>query len=96
VVWTDALGLVTAVGMPADTDLVELLYTSLLVQATGAMAAATNGRNRVKSFRRAFLLSYATRIRERLVQAQAQASEQAASQRAGREQIRHGTCPVDA
>jgi len=78
VVWTDALGLVTAVGMPADTDLVELLYTSLLVQATRSMAAAADGRSRVKSFRRAFLLSYATRIRERLAQSQAHASEQAA------------------
>jgi len=79
VVWTAALGLATAVGMPADTDLVELLYTSLLVQATRSMAAAADGRGRVKSFRRAFLLSYATRIRERLAQSQAHASEQAAS-----------------
>ena len=52
VVWTAALGLATAVGMPADTDLVELLYTSLLVQATRSMAAAADGRGRVKSFRR--------------------------------------------
>ncbi len=79
VVWTDALGLATAVGMPADTDLVELLYTSLLVQATRAMSAAANGRSSMKAFRRAFLLSYATRIKERLSRSQQHASDQAAS-----------------
>ncbi|MEU7791423.1 DUF2786 domain-containing protein [Amycolatopsis sp. NPDC049159] len=60
-------GFVTVVGDEADLDSVELMTTSLLVQATRAMIADPAGRSR--AFRKSFLVSYATRIGERLDQA---------------------------
>jgi hypothetical protein len=72
VVWTDAFGTATVVGHPADLDTVELVFTSLLVQATRALAEAARTQS-AKSFRRAFLLAYALRIGERLEQARAHA-----------------------
>jgi hypothetical protein len=80
-----ALDLVTLVGWPTDLDTVELLVTSLLVQAGRAMAAARSpasrtGGSRTRSFRHAFLLSYATRIGERLREADAVAQEEAVRQ----------------
>jgi hypothetical protein len=70
------------VGFPADLEAVELLYTSLLVQATGAMNSAGTqsggrGGSRTKSFRQSFLVAYAARIRERLAEATAQVTEEA-------------------
>ncbi|MDL5154967.1 DUF2786 domain-containing protein [Actinomycetospora termitidis] len=76
-----ALDLVTVVGHPTDLDTVELLTTSLLVQAGRAMAGAGPG-SRTRSFRHAFLLSYATRIGERLREAGA-AAEAAARAESG-------------
>jgi hypothetical protein len=58
---------VTVVGDEDDLDSVALLTTSLLVQATRAMIADPAGRSR--PFRKSFLVSYATRIGERLEQA---------------------------
>ncbi|GAA4842945.1 DUF2786 domain-containing protein [Actinomycetospora corticicola] len=72
----DALDLVTVVGHPTDLDTVELLTTSLLVQAGRAMAGPAGG-SRTRSFRHAFLLSYAARIGERLREA-GEAAEAAA------------------
>jgi hypothetical protein len=72
----DALDLVTVVGHPTDLDTVELLTTSLLVQAGRAMAGPGGG-SRTRSYRHAFLLSYATRIGERLREA-GEAAEAAA------------------
>jgi hypothetical protein len=76
--WTKELGFCTVVGFPADLEAVELLYTSLLVQATTAMNSVgiQNG-GRTKSFRQSFLISYGSRIRERLTEATAQATEEA-------------------
>ena len=70
-VWTENLGFVTVVGSETDLDLVELLTTSLLVQANRAMLAAgrqvsSRGHTRTRSFRQSFLVAYATRIGERL------------------------------
>lgn len=67
----EKLGFVTVLGDEVDLDVVEVLTTSLLVQATRAMLAAGSqvslaGTSRTRSFRHAFLLSYATRIGERL------------------------------
>lgn len=67
-----ALGVCHVVGFPVDLDVVELLHTSLLVQATTAMAAAgpqrdARGRSRTRSFRQSFLVAYATRIGRRLL-----------------------------
>lgn len=70
-VWGKDYGSTTVLGFEADVDFVEVLYTSLLVQATSAMVAAgsqvdRHGRSRTRSFRQSFLVSYAGRIGERL------------------------------
>ena len=58
------------VGTPTDVDQTELLFTSLLIQATRAMAETGHRRDassdRSATFRRSFLLAYALRIGERL------------------------------
>lgn len=79
VVWQDNVGMATTVGHPDDLELVELVFTSLLVQATRAVAeAGRSGLGAAKRFRRGFLFAYATRIGERLEQAQADARDEAA------------------
>ncbi|GAA2897167.1 hypothetical protein Acy02nite_80570 [Actinoplanes cyaneus] len=67
-VWSPELGFSTIFGFDADIDAVELLHTSLLVQANKAMTRdePAKGRARVKAFRRSFLIAYAIRIGERL------------------------------
>ena len=74
VVLDEALGFLTVLGNPADLATVEVLTTSLLVQANRAMLArgrqvGTGGRSRSRSFRQSFLVSYAVRIGERLARA---------------------------
>lgn len=69
--WMKDLGCVVIVGAETDLDLVDLLTTSLLVQANRAMLVAgrmhdIRGQSRMKSFRFSFLVAYATRIGERL------------------------------
>ncbi|HEU0088673.1 MAG TPA: DUF2786 domain-containing protein, partial [Pseudonocardiaceae bacterium] len=73
-VLSEKLGFTTVLGDEVDLDLVEVLTTSLLVQATRAMVGAgsqttRNGQSRTRSFRQSFLIAYATRIRERLTAA---------------------------
>jgi len=87
VVWSRELGLVTVIGFPADLDAVELLFTSLLVQANSAMLRAgakrdASGRSRTRAFRQSFLVSYAIRIGERLSEATGHAEQQAAAEQA--------------
>jgi hypothetical protein len=70
-VWHEAFGFSTVIGFEADLEAVELLYTSLLVQATTAMARAEaaqrkGGRKRTKTFRQSFLAAYAHRTGDRL------------------------------
>jgi hypothetical protein len=67
-VWAPHIGLATVMGFPVDLQLTDVLFTSLLVQATRASAAATSvdRRLRTASFRRAFLVAFAVRIGERL------------------------------
>jgi hypothetical protein len=81
-VWSKDVGLMTVVGFPADLDAVELLFTSLLVQANMAMLRAGGkkdefGRSRTRAFRQSFLVSYAIRIGERLEEATAHATAEA-------------------
>lgn len=88
-IWHKSLGLSSVVGFPADLDAVELLFTSLLVQATTAMVAAgprqdAHGRSRTRSFRQSFLAAYAQRIGERLAEATGDAERQAAAESPGR------------
>jgi hypothetical protein len=81
-VWSDHFGFCTVFGAPRDLDVVEILYASLLTQATAAMTAAgrnDRGRSRVRSFRQAFLVSFASRIGQRLQQATATAVDEARS-----------------
>ncbi|MBC7272462.1 MAG: DUF2786 domain-containing protein [Streptomyces sp.] len=78
-VWNEPFGFTTVVGFEPDLEAVELLYTSLLVQATTAMTKAeaeqrAGGRKRTKTFRQAFLAAYAHRIGTRLAAAAEQAT----------------------
>ncbi|WSS20570.1 DUF2786 domain-containing protein [Streptomyces sp. NBC_01190] len=68
-VWSADFGFSTVVGHVADLDAVELLYTSLLVQADRALH---RGASRSRDFRESFLIAYASRIRERLTAASAE------------------------
>ncbi|WP_331461079.1 DUF2786 domain-containing protein [Micromonospora tarapacensis] len=75
----------TVFGFDTDIDAVDLLYTSLLVQAHRAMARAEPpggkaGRSRLKAFRQSFLVAFADRIDERL----AAAAQLALAQATGR------------
>ncbi|MGH3546241.1 MAG: DUF2786 domain-containing protein, partial [Mycobacteriales bacterium] len=73
-VLSEKIGFTTVLGDEVDLEIVELLTTSLLVQATRAMVAAGSqitrtGQSRTRSYRQSFLVAYATRIRERLTTA---------------------------
>lgn len=81
----------TVVGFPGDLEMIELLYTSLLVQATTAMMAHGSvadafGRSRTRSFRNAFLLGFASAVAQRFA-----ANTRRAEQEASRE---HGRSPL--
>ncbi len=70
-VWSKGFGFATVFGFADDLDAVELLYTSLLVQATVSMASygsrrTADGRSRTRSFRKSFLLSFTIRVGHRL------------------------------
>lgn len=86
-VWSKGFGFSTVLGFESDLEFVDVLYTSLLVQATSAMVAAGSqvdrrGRSRTRSFRQAFLLAYASRIGQRLREAEG-ASRAAAAEEYG-------------
>ena len=86
-IWHGALGMSTVVGFPADLDSVELLFTSLLVQANTAMLREGSkrdayGRSRTRAFRQSFLISYTIRIGERLAEAAGHAEQSAAAEQA--------------
>ncbi|QKG27401.1 hypothetical protein ACTIVE_9056 [Actinomadura verrucosospora] len=89
-VWHRELGFSTVLGFPADLAAVEMLFTSLLVQATAAMVHAgprrdARGRSRTRSFRHAFLNAYAARIGERLRGAADEAADRAAADAGGKD-----------
>lgn len=75
-IWSPAAGFATVTGFAVDLHLTDLLFTSLLVQATRASADATAADRslRTASFRRAFLVAYADRIGERLESTKQQAA----------------------
>jgi hypothetical protein len=82
-VWYQSLGTANLVGVAADLDAVELLFTSLLLQvgqALGAAERAAGRRSASRAFRRAFLLGYAARIGERLTSARERATAAAAAE----------------
>jgi hypothetical protein len=80
-VQTEGLGFSTVFGLASHLDAVDLLYASLLTQATAAMVAAGKGAGgasrRQPSYRRAFLVAYAVRIGERLAAATGEAVDAA-------------------
>jgi uncharacterized protein DUF2786 len=87
-VWSKALGFSTVLGFPADLDAVELLFTSLLIQATSALVHegskyGPGGRSRTRAFRQSFLGAYASRIGERLRGATDEVVRQAAAETPG-------------
>jgi hypothetical protein len=76
-VWSRGLGFATVFGDEGDLDAVEVLYTSLLVQATRSMVVArppgcsaggggAPSASATRSFRQSFLVAYAHRIGDRL------------------------------
>lgn len=80
-VWIKDLGCVVTVGSETDLNLVDLLATSLLVQANRAMLAAgrrhdIRGQSNTKSFRLSFLVAYASRIGERLTAASSSVTDE--------------------
>lgn len=86
-VWNKEYGYGTVVGHATDRAAVEVLFTSLLIQATRAMTTAgarirRDGSSRTRSFRSSFLTAFATRIGQRLESA-TQAEEATAAQGAG-------------
>lgn len=71
---------VTVLGFASDRARVELLYTSLLLQASAQLAAqrpAWAGES-VAAYRRSWLHGFAVRVHQRLVEAEARAAESAA------------------
>ena len=85
VVLDGTYGFANVFGFATDLALVDVLFTSLLAQATVAMVAAGRspsqyGSTTSKSFRRSFLLAYAGRIRERLREAAAASTKEAESE----------------
>lgn len=81
-VWSEDFALMTLVGFEADLDTVEVLFTSLLMQASRAMLAKgrvrdARGRSRTRSFRQSFFMAFAQRVHERLVVAAGQARRSA-------------------
>ena len=71
---------VTVLGFASDRARVELLYTSLLLQASAQLAQqrpAWVGES-VAAFRRSWLHGFAVRVHQRLVEAEARAAESAA------------------
>lgn len=84
-VWMKHEGAVVVFGYPVDLEAVELLFTSLLVQATAAALAAGSqtdawGRSRTRSFRTSFLVSFSVRIGERLAEAADSAVDEAVAE----------------
>jgi hypothetical protein len=73
-VWSPEFGFATVFGFDADMDAVEVLYTSLLVQANRAMSQSEPpggkaGRASLRAFRQSFQIGFAVRIGERLAEA---------------------------
>ena len=80
--WIEGAGLCTVFGTAGDLRVVEMLFTSLLVQAVAAMRRAGSqfddrGRSRTRSFRQSFVVAFGSRIGERLQEANRAAAARA-------------------
>jgi hypothetical protein len=83
-VWSKSLGFATVLGFADTLAAVEMLFTSLLVQATTVLTQAgahrdVHGRSRTRTFRQSFLSAYAHRIGQRLNTASHEAEQEAAA-----------------
>jgi hypothetical protein len=83
-VWSGHLGFTTVFGFPSDLEIVEMLFTSLLVQGTAAMVregstVRPDGTSRTRLFRQSFMQAYAQRIGERLQEVATRAETDAAA-----------------
>src|SRR5699024_11605620 len=81
-VWTRRLAIATVIGPAGAIEQVELLFTSLLVQATRAMHARSprgTAPGRTAMFRRSFLMGFSVRIGQRLDEARRTATRAAAA-----------------
>lgn len=74
--------LVTMIGFRSDLDAVEMLFASLVIQATRAMFAAgyTLSGSRVRAFRHSFLVAFAQQIEQRLREARVRTEQEVASE----------------
>ncbi|MEU2944090.1 DUF2786 domain-containing protein [Nocardiopsis alba] len=86
-IWHRELGLSTVMGFPGDVEAVDLLYTSLLIQAETAMRVSGSARDRSgrgarKDFRSSFMSAFAVRVGERLSET-ARAAEKAVGTETG-------------
>jgi hypothetical protein len=83
VVLSPSVGVATVFGYPADLEVTEVLFTSLLVQAASAMHAAGGpsapARFRSRRFRQSFLVAFASRIGARLEEVACQVVDEAAA-----------------
>ncbi|WP_072802117.1 DUF2786 domain-containing protein [Rhodococcoides yunnanense] len=81
VIWDQDYAVATVVGTPVDLEQTELLFTSLLIQATRALSHSPKAKRRKGSssaaFGKAFLYAYAVRIGDRLTAVDAHALEEA-------------------
>lgn len=74
-------GCVTVFGFAGDIDSAEMLFTTLLLQATAEMTKKlSSGQKSDASYRRAFLLGFANHIGERLAEARQAATAEAETQ----------------
>jgi Protein of unknown function (DUF2786) len=78
-IYDERYSFATLVGFAEDITVTDLLFTSLLVQATRSLGTATAAlrRGSSPSFRRGFWIAYAVRIGERLREAERQAEAEA-------------------
>lgn len=80
-IWDPTFAVATLVGTPVDVEQTEILFTSLLIQATRALSHSPKAKRRKGSasaaFGKAFLYAYAVRIGERLAEVDARTVEEA-------------------
>ncbi|ORI18375.1 DUF2786 domain-containing protein [Rhodococcus sp. 1168] len=83
-IWDPEYAIATLVGSPVDIEQTEIMFTSLLIQATRSLSHSPKAKRRKGSasaaFGKAFLYAYAVRIGERLGEADAHAVEEASEQ----------------
>jgi len=78
----------TVVGFPADLRMADVLFTSLLLQATTAALAATPPvGSGVRAFRRAFLFGFAATVGARLREVRQETEQEASSATPGAELV---------